>query len=218
MSQEVDLHHRLSEAVLRMEDEQARLLSQEVAALGLDPYRAIEYGLADGMARAGQLFEEDEYFVPELLLCSDAMYAGLEVLRPRIKKETLLKPFKFVLGVVEGDTHDIGKNLVKIMLDAAGFEIYDLGRDVPPNTFVEKALEVEADFIGLSTLMATTMGVMDEVIKILEKEKVRDRFIVMIGGGPISQAYADKIRADAYSRNAADAVRVARRLVGLKET
>jgi corrinoid protein of di/trimethylamine methyltransferase len=218
MTKEANLHQLLSDAVVNMDEEGAKNLSLEVASLGLDAYQAIEYGLADGMTRAGQLFEEDEYFVPELLLCSDAMYAGLEVLKPRLRKQSLLKPYKFVLGVVEGDTHDIGKNLVKIMLDAAGFEIHDLGRDVPPQRFLEKALEVEADFIGLSTLMATTMGVMADVIKALVKEKVRDRFIVMIGGGPISQAFADKIKADAYSRNAADAVRVAKRLVGLKET
>ncbi|MDR1545842.1 MAG: corrinoid protein [Deltaproteobacteria bacterium] len=218
MPEEKKLHLGLAEAVAGMDEKGARELSVAVVDGGYDAYAAIDNGLARGMGRAGQLFEEDEYFVPELLICSDAMYAGLDVLKPHIIKKTQDKPVKFVLGVVEGDTHDIGKNLVKIMLDAAGFEIHDLGRDVPAHRFVEKAVEVGADFIGMSTLMTTTMGVMNDVVKLLTTEKLRDRFIVMVGGGPISAAFAEKIKADAYSSNAADAVRVAKRLAGLAET
>ncbi|MDR2456076.1 MAG: corrinoid protein [Deltaproteobacteria bacterium] len=206
----------LSDAVVGMDEDGARALSQSAVEKGFDAYLAIERGLADGMARAGQLFEEDEYFVPELLICSDAMYAGLEVLRPHVRRSSQDRPLSFVIGVVEGDTHDIGKNLVKIMLEAAGFTIHDLGRDVPAEVFVERAVELKADFIGLSTLMTTTMGVMAEVVRLLESKGLRERFIVMVGGGPISEAFAKRIGADAYSLNAADAVRVARRLASLR--
>ena len=164
------------------------------------------------MERAGKLFEEEEYFIPELLMCSDAMYAGLDILKPHIKRDEQGEKHIVVIGVVEGDTHDIGKNLVKIMLETAGFDVLDLGRDIPPQNFVDKAKEVNAGIIALSTLMTTTMEGMAEVIRILKQENIRDRFKVIIGGGPISQSFADKIGADGYSVNAADAVRLARRL------
>jgi len=157
---------------------------------------------------------EEEYFIPELLMCSDAMYAGLDVLKPHIRINNKVGKHRVVIGVVEGDTHDIGKNLVKIMLESAGFEVFDLGRDIPPIRFVEKAEEVNAKIIALSTLMTTTMDGMAEVINILNRQKIRDRYKVMVGGGPISQRFADKIGADGYSANAAEAVRLARRLVG----
>lgn len=204
----------LSEAVVGMEENRARELSEDAVSLGVDAYQAIDEGLVHGMMRASVLFEEEEYFIPELLLCSDAMYAGLEVLTPHIKRESRKAKRKVVIGVVEGDTHDIGKNLVKIMLDAAGFEIIDLGRDIPPARFVEEAQGNGAEIIVLSTLMTTTMDGMEEVIRLLKASNVRERFKVMVGGGPISQGFADKIGADGYSANAAEAVRLARRLVG----
>jgi dimethylamine corrinoid protein len=120
-------------------------------------------------------------------MCSDAMYSGLDVLKPHIVRNEQGEKHKVVIGVVEGDTHDIGKNLVKIMLDTAGFDIVDLGRDVPPQNFVDKARETGASIIAISTLMTTTMEGMAEVIRILKKENIRERFRVIIGGGPISQ-------------------------------
>ncbi len=209
-----ELYKNISDAVLNMEEEETVILSNEVVVEGHDAYEAIDKGLADGMDRAGQLFEEEEYFIPELLMCSDAMYAGLDVLKPHIKADDRQEKQKVVIGVVEGDTHDIGKNLVKIMLETSGFEVIDLGRDIPPRDFVEKAREVNAKIIALSTLMTTTMDGMAEVIRILKSEDIRGRFKVMIGGGPISQSFADKIGADGYSVNAADAVRLARKLTG----
>jgi methanogenic corrinoid protein MtbC1 len=164
------------------------------------------------MSRAGKLFEEGEYFIPELLMCSDAMYAGLGILTPHLKIDNSVKKHKIVIGVVEGDTHDIGKNLVKIMLEASGFEMIDLGRDVPPQLFVDRAKDEGASVIALSTLMTTTMDGMAEVIRILDREQIRDRFKIMIGGGPISQGFADTIRADGYSSDAASAVRLAKNL------
>ncbi len=209
-----ELLKKLSDAVVNMEEEEAVELSNQAIDEKYDAYEAIDKGLADGMERAGKLFEEEEYFIPELLMCSDAMYAGLDVLKPHLKTDDESEKHKVVIGVIEGDTHDIGKNLVKIMLETSGFEVVDLGRDIPPLQFVEKAKEINAKIIALSTLMTTTMDGMAEVINILKQQEIRENFKVMVGGGPISQGFADKIGADGYSVNAAEAVRLARNLVG----
>jgi dimethylamine corrinoid protein len=211
--EEVSLLSRLSDAVLAMDEAETVRLSQELLLQRIDPGRGIEAGLVDGMRRAGDLFEREEYFIPELLICSDAMYAGLRVLQPHLpigaaeRKKGIV-----VIGVVEGDTHDIGKNLVKIMLETAGFEVVDLGRDVPPATFVERAESAGAHIIGLSTLMTTTMGAMSEVIRLLDEKQARSRIKVMVGGGPVSQQFANRIGADGYAANASGAVAVATRL------
>ncbi|MBU3129205.1 corrinoid protein [Clostridium tagluense] len=208
-----ELYKKLADTIVDMDEEETVNICNQVVSEKFDAYEAIDNGLSVGMDRAGKLFDEEEYFVPELLLCSDAMYAGLDVLKPHIKaKDNKIKQ-KVIIGVVEGDTHDIGKNLVKIMLETAGFDIVDLGRDVAPVTFVEKAKEENAKIIVISTLMTTTMEGMNEVIEILIKENIRDDFKVMIGGGPISEAYANKIGADGYSVNAAEAVKLAKRLI-----
>jgi len=208
-----ELFKKISNAVVEMEEDEVVSLANEVVAQQIDAYEAIEQGLSDGMDKAGQLFEDEEYFIPELLLCSDAMYAGLDVLKPHLKINEHAEKHKVVIGVVEGDTHDIGKNLVKIMLETSGFEIFDLGRDIPPAQFVEKAKEVGAKIIALATLMTTTMEAMDEVVQLLKKENIKNQYKVIIGGGPISQSFADKIGADGYAVNAADAVKLAKRLV-----
>ena len=209
-----ELYKSLSDAVVNMEEEETVILANEAIIEKYDAYEAIDKGLADGMERAGKLFEEEEYFIPELLMCSDAMYAGLDVLKPHIKADDQAEKHKVVIGVIEGDTHDIGKNLVKIMLETSGFEVIDLGRDIPPRDFVEKAREASAKIIALSTLMTTTMEGMAEVVNILKNDGIRENFKVMVGGGPISQSFADKIGADGYSVNAAEAVRLARKLTG----
>jgi dimethylamine corrinoid protein len=200
----------LADGVLNLNEELAVTAAHDVIATGLDVYDAISNGLVVGMNKAGQLYEEEEYFVPELLICSDAMYAALEILKPYLKKEDAKVKLGCVIGVVQGDTHDIGKNLVKIMLDVAGFEVHDLGRNVPLADFIERAKEVNAALICMSTLMTTTMDGMATVIEMLKEEGIRDRFKVMIGGGPISQAFANKIGADGYADNASSAVKIAK--------
>lgn len=207
------LFKKLADSVVDMDEELAVAISNEVIEHNYDAFEAIDKGLSAGMEKAGKLFEEEEYFIPELLMCSEAMYAGLDILKPHIKVDKSEVKLKVIIGVVEGDTHDIGKNLVKIMLETSGFDVIDLGRDVPPSIFVERAKEEKASIIALSTLMTTTMDAMAEVIRILEKENIREKFKIMIGGGPISQGFADKIGADGYSVNAAEAVRLARKLV-----
>lgn len=214
MREKNELFQALSDAVVAMDQEKTLELARNVIEDRIDPYEAIEKGLSHGMERAGRLFEQSEYFVPELLLCSDAMYAGLAVLKPHIGSEGTGKKQKVVIGVVEGDTHDIGKNLVKIMLEASRFEVFDLGRDIPPARFVEKAKEVDADLIAISTLMSTTMKDMAKVVRLLEDEGIRDRFRILVGGGPISKGFADRIGADGYAANAAGAAKEAERLLG----
>jgi len=217
MPDEKDIYRKLSDAVVEMDRKEAEKLSNHAVDLHLDAYEAIDKGLADGMERAGALFEQEEYFIPELLMCSDAMYAGLDILRPHIKTDSGAQKYKVVIGVVQGDTHDIGKNLVKIMLESSGFDVVDLGRDVPPPRFVDEAIAQKADIVGLSTLMTTTMAAMKDVVELLEKKGVRGTVKVIVGGGPISQSFADKIGADGYSKNATDAVRLARELMGVKQ-
>lgn len=203
----------LAAAVLSLDEEKAVQAAEKALHQGVDPYLAIQDGLLAGMNQAGKLFEEQEYFVPELLVASDALYAGLSVLRPHIRDESLAVPGKVVIGVVEGDTHDVGKNLVRIILQTKGFEVHDLGRDVPPATFVDKAVELGADVIALSTLMTTTMVNMEAVVKLLAQRGLRQRFRVIVGGSPISKAYADRIGADGYSRDAIGAADLVKRLV-----
>lgn len=204
--------YELSEAVLEMDEKLAVTVSQAALDDGVDPYEAIQLGLSAGMTRAGELFEEEEYFIPELLMCSDAMYAGLEVLKPHLKKTTVSKG-KIVIGVIEGDTHDIGKNMVRIMFETGGFDVVDLGRDVTPQRFVDTARETNADIIALSTLMTTTMDGMGTVVRLLDEANLRSGVKVMVGGGPISAGFAKRIGADGYAVNAAEAVKVAQELV-----
>lgn len=210
-----ELLEKLSDCVLDMEDEEVVDVAQAYIDAEYEAFDGIMGGLVDGMNKASDLYDQEEYFVTDLLLCSDAMYAGLDVLRPYLPEEKTEEKPRAVIGVVEGDTHDIGKNLVKIMMETAGFEMYDLGRDVPLETFVEKAKEVQASLVMMSTLMTTTMMGMPEVIKQLEAEGIRDQVKVMIGGSPISQKFADEIGADGYSANAVEAVKVAKKLLGM---
>lgn len=207
---------RLSDGVVEMEEEQVIEACEEFVEAKYPAFEGIMEGLVDGMNRASQLYEDEEYFVTDVLLCSDAMYEGLSILRPHLPKEEegSSKP-KAVIGVVEGDTHDIGKNLVKIMLETAGFEMIDLGRDVSLQSFVDKAKEVNASLVCMSTLMTTTMAGMGKVIELLKEAGIREQVKVIIGGGPISQKFADTIGADGYSSNAVEAVKLAKRLLNI---
>jgi len=203
------LYSKLSDAVVDMDEDSVAVLSDQVIKEDIDAYEAIDQGLAKGMERAGQLFEEEEYFVPELLMCSDAMNVGIDILKPHIRKEESSQKHKIVIGVIEGDTHDIGKNLVKLMLSSADFEVIDLGRDVPVNTFVNRAVEEQAKIIMISS----TMDRMGDVVQLLKEKGIREQYKVAIGGGPVSLAFANKIGADGYSANATEAVRLAKQLV-----
>ena len=209
-----DLLQKLSDCVFEMEDEEVVNVAKEYAEAGYDPLEGILKGLVNGINRASDMYEREEYFIPELLICSSAMYNALDVLRPLIPKEKSGGKCKVVIGVARGDTHDIGKNLVKIMLESANYEVIDLGRDVPVEDFVNTAKREGAKVIGLSTLMSTSMNNLAKVVDMLKQEGIKDQIKVIVGGGPISQSFADKIGADGYSVNATEAVKLVDRLVG----
>jgi len=209
------LFKEISNAVVEMEEQKVIELCKECLEQNIDAYETITDALVPGMDRVSSLYEEEEYFLPEVLICSDVFNSGLEVVKPYIDKSSITKPIKVVIGVVQGDTHDIGKNLVRILMSASGMEIHDLGRDVKLDRFIEKAEEINADIICMSTLMTTTMDGMKTVIDKLKEKNIRDRYKVMIGGGPISQHFANIIGADLYTKDASEAVRKAKELVGV---
>jgi len=180
---------------------------------GVDPFVATMEGLAEGMIEVGDLYNRKEYFVPELLLCADALYAGLNILRPAIKASGRESGAKgsIVLGVVEGDVHDIGKNLVKMMFDVAGWTVYDLGKDVPLEKFVEEQIRTDSDIVGLSALMTTSMVAMPEIVKKLKERNPNIR--IMLGGAPITPDIVEKYGADGYADSAGSAVDEALKLL-----
>lgn len=209
-----ELLKKLSMCVSDMEDEAVTEAAREYANSGHDPLDGILLGLVNGMNKAADLYEREEYFIPELLICSDAMYNGLDVLKPLIPKEQSGEKCRVIIGVVCGDTHDIGKNLVKIMLESAGYEVIDLGRDVPVQSFIDTAKKENAKIIALSTLMSTSMNNMAKVVELRNKEGMGKQVKIIVGGGPVSEAFAKKIGADGYSTTAIEAVRLVNSLVG----
>ena len=214
MRSKEELLKLLAEYVVEMEDEEIVDIANEYLEAGYPAQEGILDGLTVGMVEAGRLYDEEEYYIAELLLCADAMYAGIDVLKGEIEGNTD-KKIKAVIGVIDGDTHDIGKNLVKIMLETAGFEMIDLGRDVAVEDFVKAAMEHEAGLVCMSSLMSTTMYGMQRVIEGLVESGYRENVKIMVGGGPITHNFAMQIGADAYSDNAIEAVSVAKRLCGL---
>ncbi len=196
----------LKTAVKDFEEEAAADLAKTALEEGVDPFVATMEGLAEGMIMAGDLYNQKEYFVPELLMCSDALHAGLAILKPAIEasgRESEVKG-SIVLGVVEGDVHDIGKNLVKIMFEVAGWTVHDLGKDVPLAKFVEEQVRTDSDVVGLSALMTTSMLGMPEVIRKLKEKNPNVR--ILLGGAPINPEVAEKYGADGYAKTAGTAV------------
>lgn len=181
---------------------------------GLSPTEILNDGLLSGMDRVGVKFREGEIFVPEVLMAARSMSAGTAVLKPLLTEEGAQSKGKMVLGTVKGDQHDIGKNLVKMMVEGKGIEVIDLGVDVSPERFVEAAVEHEADIIGCSALLSTTMNVMGEVVKAAEAACIRDKVKIMIGGAPVTQEFCDTIGADFYTRDAASAAICAAQILG----
>ncbi len=209
-----EILERLQNGVIEFEEDEVIEAANEAVELGMDAYKAVMDGLAAGMDVVGEYFAGGEYFVPEVLMCADALYAGLDILRPRIEFDpTKQVKGTVVIGTVEGDIHDIGKNLVKLMFEIAGFTIHDLGRDVPLDDFVEKYLQTDADIVCMSAMMTTTMIGMPVVI-----EKVRAKnpnAKIMIGGAPISEDIAKKWGADATGEDAPNALQEALNMIGV---
>ena len=194
----------LYDAVIDMDDEATADLSRTILEEGIDAYRAVINGLTAAMEKVGELYTNQEYFVPELLLCSDALYAGLDILKPHIKPEKAAVKGQIVIGVVEGDIHDIGKNLVKIMFDAAGWTVHDLGKDVKLERFVEEQQRTKADVVALSALMTTSMVAIPKVIQMVKAQN--PNVAVIVGGAPLTQEIARSYGADGYADNAGEAV------------
>jgi len=188
-------------------------LVQKALDQGLPPGDILSGGLIAGMDEVGKDFKAGDLFVPEVLIAARAMHAGMAILRPLLAESDVRSAGKYIIGTVQGDLHDIGKNLVKMMLEGAGFETVDLGTDVKPQDFVAAVRQHQPQLLGMSALLTTTMPGMKATIEALVEAGLRDKVLVMIGGAPVTQAFAQQIGADAYAPDAASAVDVARSLV-----
>ena len=206
-----EILEKLAEAVVEYEEDLAKEWSQIALDEGMNAFEAIMNGLAAGMETVGDLYDKQEYFVPEMLMCADALYAGLDILRPHIKKEDQKKMGQVVIGTVQGDVHDIGKNIIKLMFDVGGFEVHDLGRDVPLEKFVEEQMRTDSEIVAMSAMMTTTMTGMKKVIEMI-KEKNPD-VAIMLGGAPVTQDVADLFGADGYAESAGNAVQEAIKMI-----
>lgn len=185
----------------------------EALEKGIDPEALLNQALIPAMAEVGRRFEAGEYFVPEMLISARAMKSGLAILKPKLVKQNFKSFGKIVIGTVKGDLHDIGKNLVSLMLEGAGFEVIDAGSDVAPEKFVEIAKANNADIIGLSALLTTTMTNMKATVTALEQAGLKGKIKVMIGGAPVTEGYATQIGADGYAEDASKAVALAKQLI-----
>jgi len=204
---------KLHEAILNGNAKGALAVTQEALAAGAIPQELIDQYMTPAMTEAGDRFECEEFFVPELLLAARAMKTALEPLRPLLAKQGAKSAGKVVIGTVKGDLHDIGKNLVVALLEGGGFEVVDLGADVAAEKFVSTVKEMQPDLIGLSALLTVTMPSMGAVIEALQQAGVRDQVKVLVGGAPVTEEFAEQIGADGYADNASAAVAAARRLV-----
>ena len=204
----------IREAVIEGQAKQTVAEVEQALAEGVAPNAILNDGLISGMAEVGRLFEDAEYYVPEMLIAARAMTSALAVLKPRLVEEGIEPIGKVAIGTVKGDLHDIGKSLVAMMLEGAGFEIVDLGVDVPPEKFIE-AVQNGATIVAMSALLTTTMPNMKTTIEAIEAASLREKVVIMVGGAPITQSYADEIGADGYSPDASAAVRKAKELLGV---
>lgn len=202
---------RLEKGVIIYDEEIVVRAAEDVLTHGLDIYESIMNGLVPGIEQVGALYDRGEYFVPEMMMCSDALYAGLSILRPHLKRNKPVVNGQIVIGVVQGDVHDIGKNIVKMMFDVAGFQVYDLGRDVPLDRFVEEQLRTDSEIVCISTMMTTTMYGMVEIIKRIKEKNPSVK--IMVGGAPLTEELARRWGADGYAPNAHNAIQYAIKMV-----
>ena len=198
----------LDEISLQLQEGKAKVVKQLVATAveeGLSAQDILENGLLRGMGIIGEKFKNNEVFVPEVLVAARAMNMGVEVLKPLLQEEGVKSVGKVIIGTVKGDLHDIGKNLVRLMMEGKGLEVVDLGTDVLPETFVEAAIESDCQVICCSALLTTTMNVMKDVVEAVEKAGLRSKVKIMVGGAPITQSFCDQIGADSYTPDATTA-------------
>ena len=202
-------------SVIDADKAKAGEVAKRAIAEGVDPLEVINKGFRAGITKVGDLFGRGELFLPELILSAEAMKEATNILTA-VLPEGAQKRGKVVIGTAQGDIHDIGKSMVVSFLQASGFEVYDVGRDVEMQKFIDKAQEVNADIIGMSALLTTTMSGQKALIQELKKAGLRDKFKVMVGGAPVTQRWADRIEADAYGIDAADAAKKAMKLLGME--
>jgi 5-methyltetrahydrofolate--homocysteine methyltransferase len=207
-----DILQKIASNLYEGDDQEVAALTQQALDEGVDPSDVLQGGLIAGMDEVGRDFKAGELFVPEVLIAARAMHAGMDVLRPLLAESDVVSAGKYVIGTVKGDLHDIGKNLVRMMLEGAGFEMVDLGTDVEPQAFVDAVSEHQPQLLGMSALLTTTMVQMKTTIEALEEAGLRDSIKIMVGGAPVTDAFAQEIGADAYAADAASAVDVARSL------
>ncbi len=211
-----ELYQKMSQSILDGDSEVAVALAKQAIEAGIDPLDAIANGYVLGVNQVGENFASGQAFLPELVMAGEAMKAAVATLEPEMQKRGTKRQMlgKVVLATVEGDIHEIGKTLVGTMLSASGFQVYDLGVDVPSKKIIEKVIEVDADLVGLSALLTTTMVKQKEVIDELDKLGLRKKVKVMVGGAPVTRDWVQKIEADGYSEDAIGAVGLAKQLVG----
>lgn len=211
-----ELFQKMAQSILDGDSDVATILAKQAIEAGIDPLDAISKGFVLGVNQVGESFASGQAFLPELVMAGEAMKAAVATLEPEMQKRgTTRQVFgKVVLATVEGDIHEIGKTLVGTMLSASGFQVYDLGVDVPSARIIEKVKEVDADLVGLSALLTTTMVKQKEVIDELDKLGLRKKVKVMVGGAPVTRDWVQKIEADGYSEDAIGAVGLAKKLVG----
>ncbi|MGQ9635215.1 MAG: corrinoid protein [Bryobacteraceae bacterium] len=205
--------NKLYEAVLNGDAKTAAAVTKEALEEGVSPIDLVNQYMVPAMDEVGRRYECEEYFVPELLLAARAMKASMDLIRPLLASSGAQPAGRVVIGTVKGDLHDIGKNLVAALLEGGGFEVVDLGADVPPEKFVRAVQERQANIVCLSALLTVTMPAMRTTIETLKDAGLRDKVKVLVGGAPVTQKYAEEIGADGYGENASEAVTLARRLV-----
>jgi len=210
-----DLINELQLAVIEGDEEGAKKAAEACLEAGVDPMKAVEKGLRDGLRIVGQKFEKLEVFLPEMMMAADAGNAVMAVLEPAIKEsgQQAESPGTVLIGTAKGDIHTIGKNILAMLLRLAGFEVHDLGEDVAPTTFLEEARKLKVDIIAISALMTSTMPGQRDVVRLLKDVGERDKFAVMVGGAPVTQDWAEQIEADAYSETASGGVMWAFKLI-----
>jgi len=209
-----ELFKQIVEKLYAGEAEEVAGLTQQALNEGISPAEILNDGLLVGMDKVGRDFKAGDLFVPEVLIAARAMHAGMNVLKPFLTDAKISSAGKMVIGTVQGDLHDIGKNLVAMMMEGAGFEVVDLGIDVPPKRFVEAVGKEKPDLLGMSALLTTTMPMMKTTIEALEEAEMRHQVKVIVGGAPVTQAWAEEIGADGYAPDAASAVDKAKELLG----
>lgn len=214
----MEILNEISERLQQGDGEKVSELTRQAVEQKVPPKRILEEGLIGGMNIIGERYKAHEIFLPQVLLAGKAMYAGMDVLRPLFLKEGMPAVGKVVIGTVQGDLHDIGKNLVGIMLKGAGFEVIDLGNDVPPEKFVEAATKEDATVIGMSALLTTTMPVMKRTLELLKEKGLSGKIRTIIGGAPVSEEFARQIGADAYGYDSTNAVECVKKLIKANES